>query len=308
MKSLDSLLQTLRVSSLLQNRVVVAEPWGVLFPASPRLAQFHFVEVGEGFLMIKGEAPVRLRQGDLAIVLRSTDHCVVDRNQSPAVDVRTLVDRANVLCESGITLHFGGEGVESSFITGQFRFEDDAHPLLRSLPSTIVLRGENGQAPDWIDATLKLLSDESMAARPGVRPVLDRLCGVLFIQSLRGWIRADDALHGLPAAMRDPAIDDAIHLIHTRPGEPWTVERLAHTVSMSRSAFAERFRRLLNEPPMDYLMRWRMHLACEMLQDGSNSTYNIAQKVGYESEASFSKAFKRTLGVAPGRYRKAGVG
>lgn len=307
MKSLDSLLHSLRLRSFLQNRVVLGEPWGVTFPAQPGTAKFHFVEAGGGFLSFPGEKPVRLEQGDLVIVFDSGEHSVQDVRLSPATDVRTLVERAKILCRSGITLQFGGDGPFTSVITGVFYFEQgNTHPLYRALPRYILLKGENGQAGAGIGETLHLLSNESMAALPGVRPVLDRLCDVLFIQSLRGWVR-DDGSDGLPQAVKDPAIDEALDLMQRRPHEPWTVERLAQAVSLSRSVFAERFRRLLGDTPMDYLQRWRMHLAAEMLRDGRETTAQIAERVGYESEASFAKAFKRTIGTAPGAFRRRGL-
>lgn len=257
--------------------------------------------------MLPGQKPVRLEKGDLAIVFVG-DHSVQDFKLSPPTDVRTLVERAKVVCRSGITLQFGGDGPLTSIISGVFHFEEGStHPLYRVLPPYIVLKGESGQATEWIDATLRLLSFESMEVRPGVRTVLDRLCDVLFIQSLRGWIRTDDATEGLPMAVKDPAIDEALDLMQRLPHEAWTVERLAQRVSMSRSVFAERFRRLLGDTPMDYLQRWRMHLAAQMLRDGRESTAQIAGKVGYESEASFAKAFKRTIGVAPGAFRRRGA-
>jgi AraC-like DNA-binding protein len=306
MKSLDSLLHSLHLQSFLHNRVVLGEPWGVRFPDATKTATFHFVEVGGGYLSVPGEKAVHLDQGDLAIVFASGSHSVQDNSMSPAIDVNTLVEQADVICKSGITLQFGGDGPQTSVISGVFYFEEgDTHPLYRALPPYILLKGEGGQAAEWLDATLRLLSAEAMEARPGVRAVLDRLCDVLFIQSLRGWVRADGSSVGLPMAVKDPAIDEALDMMQRRPNEPWTVERLAHAVALSRSVFAERFRRLLGDTPMDYLQRWRMHLAAQMLREGRETTANIAEKVGYESEASFAKAFKKLIGVAPGAFRKA---
>ena len=306
MKSLESLFQTLRLQSAIQNRVVVGEPWGVVFPARPVSGKFHFIEVGRGVLSIPGQEDVRLHQGDLAMVFTEGRHTVRDVLETPPTELEDLLRRAQVICASGLSLRFGGDGPETSILSGDFIFEDSGtHPLFRMLPPYILLRGEDGQAPEWLDTTLRLLSQEAMAARPGMTAVLDRLCDVLFIQALRGWIRMGADVEGLPLAVRDPAIDEAIDLMQRFPAQPWTVESLAQRVALSRSTFAERFRRLSGETPMEYLAHWRMHLARRHLGGGQESVARIAERVGYESEAAFAKAFKRTVGLAPGAYRRA---
>lgn len=306
MKSLESLLQTLRLHSRIQNRVVVGEPWGVTFPARAKTGKFHYIEGGVGaILAVPGRPTVRLEPGDLAIIFVDTPHSVYDIHGTRPIDIFTLLNVAEPLCPTGLTLRLGGDGPETSVISGDFVFEEGVtHPLWRLLPPYILLKGEGGQAPEWLDTTLNLLSREAMEVRPGVTAVLDRLCDVLFIQALRGWVRADGGAEGLPAAVRDEAIDEALDLMQRHPAEPWTVESLARRVALSRSTFAERFRRLAGETPMEYLARWRMHRAAQLLRDDQESVAVIAERVGYESEAAFAKAFKRLVGVAPGAFRR----
>lgn len=306
MKSLDSLLDTLRLRSSIQNRVVVGEPWGVEFPAKPKAAKFHYIEGGGGcILTVPGQAPVRMERGDLAIVFYDQGHRVQDVHGTPATDLMQLLRMAQIICRSGLTLRFGGDGEETSVISGDFSYEEaENHPLWRNLPPYILLKGEDDNVNEWLDTTLRLLSSEAMEVRPGAFAVLDRLCDVLFIQALRGWVRRTRAGDGWPAAVQDPAIDEALDLMQRQPAEPWTVETLAGKVAMSRSAFAERFRRLAGDTPMEYLARWRMHLATQRLREGQVSVAAIAEQVGYESEAAFAKAFKKRVGFAPGAYRR----
>jgi AraC-like DNA-binding protein len=227
---------------------------------------------------------------------------VRDTLGTPPSELDDLLRQAQVICISGLSLRFGGDGPETSVISGDFAFEDSrTHPLFRMLPPFIVLHGQD----EGLDTTLSLLSREAMAARPGMTAVLDRLCDILFIQSIRGWVSAGGNGDGWPLAVRDPAIDEAIDLIQRFPAQPWTVESLAQRVALSRSTFAERFRRLSGETPMEYLSRWRMHRAGQLLREGSESVAMIAERVGYESEAAFAKAFKRTVGSTPGAYRRA---
>lgn len=306
MKSLDSLLQSLRLQSAIQNRVVLGEPWGVEFPAEAGTGKFHFIEQGEAVVAIPGQEPVRVQAGDFMLVRGDKGHAVYDVRGTAPTDLLELLRRAELLCESGLTLRFGGDGPETAVLSGKFVCADaETHPLWRALPPMILLRGEEGRAVDWLETTLQFLSCEATSVRPGAPAVLDRLCDVLFIHALRGWVRQSGEGEGWPAAVRDPAVDQALELIHRSPSEPWTVASLAERVAMSRSAFAERFRRLAGDPPMDYLARWRMHLAARQLRESRDPVATVAERVGYESEAAFAKAFKRMLGVAPGAYRRA---
>lgn len=305
MRSFDNLLYTLRLRSTIQNRVVLSEPWGVKFPARAHRGAFHFIEEGAAVMKVGDQMPKLLEQGDLAIVFSDDTHEVSDVKGSPAVDIQDLIGGADVICPSGLTLQFGGDGAQTSMISGDFCYEDSStHPIWRMVPPSILLKGRDGHADAWLESTLTLLSNEAMDVRPGAMAVLDRLCDVLFIQALRGWVRGDETAIGWPAALRDTAIDAALDMMQQQPAESWTVEKLARQVALSRSTFAERFSRLAGETPMEYLANWRMHLAAQFLADGKDNVATIAEKVGYESEAAFAKAFKRRIGKTPGSYRR----
>jgi AraC-like DNA-binding protein len=302
---LDSLLKSFRLESAIQSRAELGEPWGVAFPGGAGMGKFHFVESGRGVLRLPHREPIEIQAGDFLVVMSDESYAIHDVKGTTPVDLFELLKGARLLCASGLNYHFGGDGERTSVISGKFRFQDwQTHPLWRAMPPLILIRGEDGRGVDWLETTLAFLACESTSGRPGAAAVLDRLCDVLFIQALRGWVGQDSHVEGLPAAVRDPAVGGAMALIHARPSEGWTVARLADAAAMSRSAFAERFRRVLGESPMGYLARWRMHLAARLLGDGRESVATVAQKVGYESEAAFAKAFKRMVGVAPGAYRR----
>jgi AraC-like DNA-binding protein len=305
MKSLDSLLSTLRLRSALQNRVVLGEPWGVRFPARPHAGKFHFMEQGSGQLCVPECGATTMRQGDFAIVMTDREHTVQDLTGGRPTPLPELLRQSDMLCASGITLRFGGAGAETSVVSGDFDFAESAHhPLIRLLPPCLILRGNGTSGAPGLDAVLKVLTSESMAAQPGATALLDRLCDVLFIQAIRGWVHTGDSNSGLPAAVQDPAIDGALHLIQSEPAGEWTVESLAREVALSRSVFAERFRRLTGDTPMGYLARWRVHCATRLLQKDQLGMMEVASQVGYESEFAFAKAFKRITGTAPGAYRR----
>jgi AraC-like DNA-binding protein len=158
---------------------------------------------------------------------------------------------------------------------------------------------------EWIQSTLRLMAIEAKERRPGGETVITRLADILVIQAVRSWIATDPAAQaGWLGALQDRQIGHAIALIHREPARPWTVESLANEVAMSRSAFAARFTELVGEPAMHYVGRWRMHVASTWLKEEDAPLSEMASRLGYESEAAFSRAFRRFLGCAPGAVRR----
>ncbi len=166
--------------------------------------------------------------------------------------------------------------------------------------------GAGAPGEEWIQTTLRLLAAEARQPRPGGEAVITRLADIIVIQALRAWIESDPAARtGWLGAMRDPHIGRAIGLVHADPARDWTVASLAAELSMSRSAFAARFTELVGEPAMQYVTRWRMHVALAALQDGGVTVAQLADQLGYRSEAAFARAFKRVIGTPPGGVRRA---
>ena len=160
---------------------------------------------------------------------------------------------------------------------------------------------------DWMQSTLRLMAAEVMELRPGGETVITRLADILVIQAIRSWIQEDPtAQRGWLRALQDQQIGRAIMLIHRNPAHPWTVACLASEAMMSRSAFAARFTGLVGEPAMHYVARWRMHLALTWLKGDRVTLAELASRLGYQSEAAFSRTFKRFIGVSPGAVRRNG--
>jgi transcriptional regulator GlxA family with amidase domain len=168
---------------------------------------------------------------------------------------------------------------------------------------SISLRGDGGGR--WLEGSIRHLVLEAGSARPGGTVLLAKMAEALFIDTLR---RYTDQLPpeqtGWLAGARDPVVGGALALLHRRPCHPWTAAELAVEVGASRSVLAERFGRFLGEPPLTYLMRWRLQLAARLLQTTRNTVLNVAADVGYESEAAFNRAFKREFGLPPAQYRR----
>jgi AraC-like DNA-binding protein len=169
----------------------------------------------------------------------------------------------------------------------------------------IHIPGQSRKTDEWLGWTLKLLAFEARKPRPGSKEIISRLTGVIFIQVMRAWLEQQpEARGGWFRALRDPQIAAVLAAIHRDPSRQWSVAGLADEAAMSRSSFASRFTSLLGVPPLTYLNDWRLHLAAGLLKRGHLIVSQVAEQVGYGSETSFSKAFKRRFSVAPGVYRR----
>jgi AraC-like DNA-binding protein len=177
------------------------------------------------------------------------------------------------------------------------------------MPDVLHLRGGDRAQDDMLRAMVTAMEAEARSPRPGGATLMTRLADVLVIQALRWWVEhCTDECPGWLRALRDPQIGRALAAIHRRPADSWTVASLAKAVQMSRSIFSERFTELVGTPPMQYLTRWRMHLAERWLREDRLAITEVARRLGYESVPSFSRAFKRHTGVPPGAAKRDGTG
>jgi transcriptional regulator GlxA family with amidase domain len=173
------------------------------------------------------------------------------------------------------------------------------------LPALIHIEASQSTRTDWMRATLELLGDETRQVSPGSDAVVSRLCDIVVIQAIRTWIERDPAARsGWIGALHDEQIGAAIARVHAEPERNWTVASLATEVAMSRSTFAARFTQLVGEPAMNYVTRWRMLVAADRFQTSDATVAAVAAAVGYDSEAAFSRAFKRVIGTTPGVVRR----
>ena len=199
-----------------------------------------------------------------------------------------------------------GDGEETQIVCGFLGFDAPLrHPLLDALPRVIHSPASARGPGNWLDAFIPAAVAECEARRPGGESILARMSELMFVEVVRQYIEAlPPAERGWLAGLRDKAVGRALNLMHARPAGCWTLDKLAAEIGLSRSSLAERFTEFVGCPPMQYLANWRMQLAAGLLSGGGASIAEIAEKVGYESEAAFSRAFKRNIGSAPATWRK----
>jgi AraC-like DNA-binding protein len=296
---LGEALHYLRVTGSFYCRSELTEPWGLTMPVWSDCLWFHIVTVGRCLLEVDGSEPRVLRPGDLALVPHGRGHTLRSGPGTIAPDVRSIEHEFR---HRYAILRHGGGGAPTTLVCGAVRLDHPAaHHVVPLLPDVIHVEPTGGPHDEWMQSTLRLVAAEAARVRPGGEAVITRLSDILVIQALRDWMEhAPAAQRGWLGALRDPLIGRAITLIHRDPAREWTVASLAAELSMSRSAFAARFTDLVGEPAMQYLTKWRMQVARAWLAEEDATVADVAARLGYRSEAAFSRAFKRAIGVSPG--------
>ncbi len=303
---LGEALHLLQLTGSVYARSELTAPWGMELPPLVGHMMFHIVTAGHCWLEADGNEPLLLERGSLALVPHGLGHRLVDERGGEAVDFFDLpVER---ITERYELLNYGGGGDTCRLICVVVRFDHAAaERLIDALPPVLHLDAWEGGDDRWLSDTLRFIAREAEALRPGGETVITRLADILVIQMVRNWIQSTaDIDTGWLAALRDDQLGRAIAAIHREPGADWTLESLARTAAMSRSAFAARFTQVVGEPAMRYLTGWRLQLARAALRAGRDPLGLVAERFGYRSEAAFCRAFKREFGVSPGSDRRAG--
>ncbi|MDQ0123197.1 AraC-like DNA-binding protein [Pseudomonas lini] len=274
------------------------------FLAAPRqVIASHFVTAGHMQLRIDGGASVDVRAGELILLPRNDAHSFGSDLSLAPMPGREVIQRPEV---GGISrIKYGGGGEATQLLCGFLGSDIPFSPLLSSLPSLLKLDVRATASGAWIESSFRFAISEIAAGRVGSTTVIAKLSELLFVEAVSQYVASLPAeRRGWLAGLRDPHIGRALALLHARPTEGWTAEALALEVGMSRSVFAERFTALVGQPPMQYLTLWRMHVAAQHLREGRGNVAQIGFAVGYESEAAFSRAFKRQFGMSPGGWRR----
>lgn len=293
---MDALTDVLRLLRLRTNIFLHSSFCGVwaVDTSGQKKATFHVVAHGDCWLhFASGETPIPLQAGDLLVLPRDKPHRISSLATPPGPDVPLNRPSAN-----------DGSIPSTGLICGYFEFESRAwNPIIEALPEAIVLRKAGDARSKSVDTLIRLMVDEAAQAQSGGDVMLDRLGDALFILVVRTVMQRTSLDGGYLAALADRKLGLAFRAMHAEPFRPWTLGTLGRAAGMSRSVFANRFHQKVGMTPLNYLTRWRMQLAREWLNDPNLAMIDIAERVGYASEASFSRAFKREFGLTPGTSR-----
>ncbi len=301
MDPLTDIFTVLHVKSVTYKQLEATAPWGLNI-GSYLDAKFGIVIRGTCWITpaLDHEKPTLLTEGDGYIVAHGTPYMLHDSPKTPARDFLEVINE-----QQGSSIVYGGGGTSTSLIGGRFLFDGPGRQSLTNfLPSFLHIRTNQTQATA-LQATLQLLASEMTSGGLGSQLVINRLADVFFVQAIRAYIASKECcVQGWLAALADPSIGAILTTMHQQLEYPWTVELLAKTIGLSRSAFALRFKQLVGEAPMEYITRWRMYKASNLLREPEKNLQFVANMVGYDSDSAFNKAFKRIIGMTPGEYRR----
>jgi AraC family transcriptional regulator, alkane utilization regulator len=319
MDTLSEMLRELRLASGFFLQAEFFAPWCVdsapgkndihhILPDAEHITIFH--------LMIEGSCSAKLQGGSETWPMHAGDVVIVPRSEAHLMgsDLHLAPAQAGNLMEPSdageiMRISHGGGGARSRFICGFLAGDPRlCRPLLESLPPMLLVPLCDPDKISWISETLRFATRETSSPGIGSSVILSRLSELIFVEALRRYAASlPESQQGWLAGLRSPHVSRALSLLHERPAYPWTIEELAAQTGLSRTALAERFQRLLGEPPLRYLTRWRLALAARQLRETQEPLIRIAERVGYESEAAFNRAFKREFGAPPASWRRGGA-
>lgn len=321
---MDALSDVLRAANLTGGVFLHADffaPWCVATKVSPdhcspalgtapHLIPYHYVVEGRLQLRLGGDGDggtvLELAAGEVVVLPRNDLHIMgsdLSLRPVPGREIIQMPERGQLW-----SMRHGGNGERARVVCGFLGCDGpETNPVLASLPAIVKMTLQQGDAAgEWIRSTLRYAAEEVAAGRPGSETVLEKVSELLFVEAVRHHIQQlpEDEV-GWLAGLRDPYVARALALIHRDVARTWTVDDLGREVGLSRSALGDRFIRLLGVPPIHYVLRWRMQVARQKLRNSAASLAQVADIVGYESEAAFSRAFKKAIGTSPGAWRRA---
>lgn len=315
MDALSEILRSVKLSGAMFFNAECTLPWCVNAPSSRTLGaclapdashvvEFHLVIGGRGYIRVGGET-TPFSAGDILMIPHGDAHVMGNGTGAEVIDGASALPQ---LLTGGLRLsRVGGGGETTRLICGYLGCEAGLiQPVLAGLPRLVRVHIRTDSAGEWLENSIVHAVERAVAVEPGSDVIVARLAEVLFAETLQRYVsQLPPGRTGWLAGASDAAVGRSLAALHRRPAHPWSLDELASEAATSRSALTERFARLIGQSPMAYLADWRLELGAEALRSTSRSVLQVASQVGYESEASFNRAFKRRFGKPPAQYRRA---
>lgn len=305
--ALSQILDALKLRGSVYFHTHFTPPWGVRVPSFGNVARFHMAMRGDCWLRVEGvDQPIHLSTGDLVVIPHGTSHILSDTKDRDAVDVDDVINQSGYAGHGALAIGGDNDDHACKLFCGHFEFEEGTmHPILGALPNFIHLPNTQTMNAYWLESVMRFVSAEIMGDKAGSDAIVHRLTEIIFIQVVRAFVDNVGDAAGSLAGVLNPQLSRCLSEVHTGPEKQWTVEAMAGKAGMSRTIFAERFTSLMGMTPLSYVTHWRMQVARRELVDTDHPLIEIAEQVGYGSEASFNRAFKRQFNVTPGEMRRA---
>lgn len=318
MDALGEVLRSVHLSSGVFLDARFTAPWCVLskieggdcqpFLARPaQLIAYHFVIDGRLLISVDGEPAIEVRGGEIVLLPRNDVHKLASAPGLTPISARELVQPSP---DGGLArIYHGGGGEAVHLVCGFLASEERYNPLIASLPPILKIDIREATSRDWVEASVRFAADELVAGKVASAGVISRLSELLLVEAVRAYAATlGERQPGWLKGLADPQIGRALALMHHKLDAPWSADGLAKEVALSRSAFMERFTALVGLPPIRYLTAWRLQTARLHLRETRQSIAQLAHAVGYDSEAAFSRAFKREFGLSPAHWREREAG
>lgn len=322
---LSDVLRTVKLTGALFFLVDASFPWGVevprskafspiILPRAQHVVSYHVILKGAGWASIPGVASTWFEAGDVLVFPHGDPYSMLSQpGQPPEFDAEATMDYFRDMAAGRlpfVSKEGGGGEPRSEFVCGFLGCDmQPFNPLLSALPRLLRVRRTAGGQGDLLNTLIELTLAAARQPRIGGETIRLRLSELIFVEVMRQYL---DTLPvhetGWLSGLRDPAIGKVLVMLHQHPAYPWTLNELARRASMSRAALAARFTHLVRHAPMQYLTLWRMQIAARLLADGSPKVATVGRAIGYESEAAFSRAFKKAVGLSPAAWRNSTVG
>ena len=298
MDTLSDVLSKIKLSSVIYFKSDFSKPWGMEIPKGP-FAQFHIVTAGECVLKTKNKL-VHLYTGDIVIFPFGKSHWLANDEKSKRYNGREVVE--SIIAGTSV---FEGDNLSTTLVCGHFKFDRSIdHPFIKELPSIICISNDDQRQFSWLKNIASLVIEEAEKEQSGSSIIVNKLGEVLFVHALRAYIKKNKSDKGFIAAMQDERISRALKEIHNSPHKRWKIEQLAQLAAMSRTSFANKFKELIGETPFNYITKWRLLRAKELLEESNLTVGEIAEQVGYQSEAAFNRVFKKRVLLTPLKFRQ----
>jgi len=308
MDLLSDILTHLKLKGTLYFRTSFTSPWSVRVPSYKNVARFHFAHKGRCMVRIGKHAdPVLLEQGDMIIITQGAEHnmfCELE-NENPITELDTVLQESQFPGHGTLVYGEFGTNHETQLVCGHFAFEDDAtHPIIEALPDHIMIRNYGENSGNWLENTLRIIGAEGGRDNLGSDIIALKMSEIIFTQALRQYLETEGKNNPALAGYTDPRIVKALKAIHDAPSENWSLEELASVAGMSRTSFSTTFSQHMSMSPIAYVTQWRMELSRQRLLQTNEPLVLVAEQAGYQSEAAFSRVFKKTYDMAPASYRR----
>lgn len=298
MDILSDILSKVKLTSVVYFKSDFSEPWGMEIPKGP-FAQFHIVTKGQCVLKT-GDRLIQLFTGDIVVFPLGASHWLANNEKSELYSGQDVVK--SIL--SGKSL-FEGDKLSTTLVCGHFEFDKSLdHPFIKELPSIIHINDTDLKQFTWLKSITDLVIEEADREQSGSGIIVNKLGEILLVHTLRAYIEKNKSIKGFIAAIQDERISKVLKEIHSSPQNDWKIEQLAKIAAMSRTSFSNRFKTLTGETPFNYITQWRLLQAKELLEESGLSVGEIAEQVGYQSEAAFNRVFKKRVSLTPLKFRQ----